>query len=243
MNSDHTLRAVLEELAEPARKQQPDWADILLRAGADARTRATGRRRRVLLAAALALLATAAVGVALAATGVLQGPPAPPENDAALRQLMPPLGIGPATELASHGGRTLFGARTKAGGYCFSATSPTDPRGEGGHCLSDADAARLDGRRVVAFALSGSSAGGYAPGAESVRINGAGIDAEAPVSANGWWIGEARLLTPPLAPGVASATVVATGRAKDGTIVGRDSLLFIDRVEGPGGDVYRIAFR
>lgn len=243
MTSDHILRSVLDEFAEPARKQQPDWADVLRRGRASARTGATRPRRRLLLAAALTVLTTAAVGVALAATGVLQGPPAPPENDAALRHLMPPLGIGPATELASHNGRTLFGARTKAGGYCFSATSPTDPRGEGGHCLSDADAARLDNRHVVAFALSGSSAGGYAPGADSVHVTGAGIDAEFPVAANGWWIGEARLPTPPLAPGVESATVVATAGAKDGSVVGRDSLLFIERAEGLAGDVYRIAFR
>jgi len=243
MTSDHILQAVLDELAEPARSQQPDWADVLQRAHATARAGILRRRRRILFAAALAVIATAAVGVALAASGILQGPAAPPENDAALRQLMPPLGIGPATELTVHGGRTLFGARTQLGGYCFSATSPSDPKGEGGHCLSDADAARLDDRRVVAFALSGSSAGGYAPGAESVHLTGAGIDVELPVSATGWWVGEARLPTPPLLPtGVDRATVVATAQAPDGTILGRDPLLLVQLVAGAGGAVYQIAF-
>lgn len=251
MTSDHVLRAVLDELAAPAHAQQPDWADILRRSharDAEARadvTRGPSRRegrRRILPAVALALLVTAAVGVALAATGVLQGPPAPPENDAALRQLMPPLGIGPATELASQGGRTLFGARTKGGGYCFSATSPTDPKGEGGHCLSDADATRLDEGRVVAFALSGSSAGGYAPGAESVRITGAGIDAEFPVSDSGWWVGEARLPSPPLPAGIERATVRATARTEDGAVVGRDPLLLVQRLAGLTGGAFQIVF-
>ena len=250
MTSDQVLRAVLDELAAPAHREHPDWGDILRRSGvrdAEPRptvTRARGRRegRRILVVVALAFLAAVVVGVALAATGILQGSPAPPENDAALRQLMPPLGIGPATELAAHGGRTLFGARTKGGGYCFSATSPTDPKGEGGHCLSKADEATLDDRGVVAFALSGSSAGGYAPGAESVRITGAGIDAEYPVSNSGWWVGEARLPSPPLPPGIERATVVATARTGDGAIVGRDPLLLVQHVAGPAGGVYQIAF-
>jgi len=243
MTSDHILLAVLDELAEPARREQPDWADILRRAQVPARTALPRPRRRILLAAVLALLAAVAVGVGLAATGILQGPAAPAENDAALRRLMPPLGIGPATELASQGGRTLFGARTERGGYCFSATSQTDPEGEGGHCLSDGDAARLDRARVVAFALSGSSAAGYAPGAESVRITGAGLDVEILVSDNGWWVGEARLPSPPLLPeGVERATVVATARAEDGALVGRDSLLVVHRVGESTDAVYQVAF-
>lgn len=242
MTSDHILSAVLDELAEPARRQQPNWGDVLRRAHFPARAGVTRRRRRILLVAVPAMLASVAVGVALAATGILQGPAAPPENDAALRQPMPPLGIGPATELASNGDRRLFGARTKGGSYCFSATSQTDPVGEGGHCVSGADAASLDNRGVVAFALSGSSAGGYAPGAESVRITGAGIDVELPVSANGWWVGEARLPSPPLPRGVERAVVVATARAEDGAIVGRDPLLVVQRVGVPAEPVYQIEF-
>jgi hypothetical protein len=183
------------------------------------------------------------VGVAIAATtDILKGPAAPPDQDAALRQLFPPLGIGPATQLASHGERTLFGARTKRGGYCFSATSPVDPQGGGGHCVSDAEARALDRRDIVAFAMSGSSVGGYAAEAEYVRVTGAGMEVELPVSDGGWWVGEAVLREPPLPANVDEATVVATAYSADGTNLGRDPLLRIRRVGGPAGDVYSIAF-
>lgn len=239
MTNDGTLQDVLDELAAPARKHRPDWPDVVRRAAV------REQRPRPMRVAAVVLAAVAAlgVGVAIAArTDILQGTPAPPENDAALRQLFPPLAIGPATELTSHGTRTLFGARTKRGGYCFSATSPVDPKGEGGHCVLDTEARALDRRDVVAFAMSGSSVGGYAAGAEYVRINGAGLDVELPVSAGGWWVGEATLREPPLPANVEQATVVATAYGPDGMDLGRDPLLRIRRVGGPAGDVYSIAF-
>ena len=244
MASDHVLHAVLDELAAPAADQTPDWSEVLRRVDAgrsSSRLRLRPGRVR-LLAAALAALIVVGVGVALAAVDVLQGPPAPPENDKALRQLFPPLRIGPATELASHGGRTLFGARTERGGYCFSTTSPMDPEGEGGHCVSNAEADVLDRGGVVAIAMSGSSAGGYAAGADHVRITGAGIDVEVPVSGTGWWVGEARLKRPPLPARVEQATVVATAFTNDGTVAGRDPLLYVRRIHGPAGDVYSISF-
>lgn len=240
MTGNAVFRDVLDELAAPAREHEPDWPDVVRRA----RTRGGLRRlpsasRARVLAAAVALLAAVGVGVAIAATtDILEGAPAPPENDAALRQLFPPLAIGPATELASRNGRTLFGARTRSGGYCFSATSPVDPTGAGGHCVSEAEARALDRRRVVAFAMSGSSVGGYAPGADYVRITGAGLEVEIPVSRNGWWVGEVRLGKPPLPAAVDDASVVATAYEAGGREIAADPLLRIRR----RGDAYSIAF-
>lgn len=245
MANDQALRDVLGKLAEPALAQEPDWMDVVRRVSGRGEPQSRPlRRRRTAIAITLAALAALGVGVAIAATSdILGGPPAPPEKDAALRQLFPPLAIGPATELASRGDRTLFGARTKAGGYCFSATSPIDPNAEGGHCVSAAEARALDQRQVVAFAMSGSSVGGYAPGAEYVRVTGASLDVEIPVSRNGWWVGVAPVPDPPLPVGVDEATVVATAYAVDGTVLGRDALLRIRRVRvAGGGDIYSFAF-
>lgn len=250
MTGNDVLQTVLDELAAPAGAFHPDWSDVERRAlpGATPARRGPSvrrppRLRARLLAVALAALVVLGVGVAIAATtDLLQGPPAAPENDRALRQLFPPLDIGPATELASHGERTLFGARTRRGGYCFSATSPTDPRGEGGHCVSDVEARTLDRRGVVAFAMSGSSVGGFAPGAEYVRVSGAGMDVELPVAPAGWWVGEARLPDPPLPSGVEQANVVATAYRADGTLSGRDPLLRVRRLGGFKGGAYQILF-
>jgi hypothetical protein len=161
------------------------------------RVRWTPSRRRTLVAAVAVIFLLAGVG-ALAASGmvplgILGGPSAPPENDAALRALFPPLRIGHATELAQYDGRTLFGAHSAKGGYCFSATSPSDPNGEGGHCVSEAEARTLDVGGTVAFAMSGGSIGGYAPRATTVHVHGAGIDRTFAVDANGWWLGVAQL--------------------------------------------------
>ena len=249
MTSDETLRDVLDDLAAPSRTLAPDWSDVVGRSrsiappGEEAVERRPWRRRRGVLLAVGASVAAAAVGVAVAASGdILQGPAAPPRYDTALRELMPPLGIGRARELASHDGRTLFGARTRAAGYCFSATSPVDRGAQGGHCVSAAEARSLDRRGFVAFAMSGSSVGGFAPGADSVRVTGAGLDVVVPVSDAGWWVGEARLGEPPLPPGAVAATVVATGYTAAGEVVGRDRLLEITRAGEPPAAVYRIVF-
>lgn len=171
----------------------------------------------------------------------LDGPAAPPARQEALRDLFPPFAIGPARTLAEHDGRTLFGARTARGGYCFSATSPVDPGAEGGHCVSPGDARRLNHRGVVAFAMSGGSVGGYASQAESVRITGAGLDVVVPVNDRGWWIAVATLPSPPLADGDDEETVVATALAADGRELGDDALLQIQR--SPSGDAYAILYR
>lgn len=216
------------------------------------RERGTARRtpRLGLVAAllAVALLAVPAVVLARQVLPVdyrgwlrLDGPAAPRESQEALRDLFPPLAIGPARTLAEHDGRTLFGARTGSGGYCFSATSPVDPGAQGGHCVSDAETRRLNHRGVVAFAMSGRSVGGYASGAESVRITGAGLDVLVPVNARGWWIGVADLPSPPLGDGDDEETVVATALTADGRELGSDALLQIMR--SPSGDAYTIAVR
>ena len=206
-------------------------------------------RRRTLVAAIVLVCLLGAAG-ALAASGllgvgILSGPSAPPENDAALRALFPPYRIGHATQLAEYQSRKLFGARTAAGGYCFSATSPIDPKGEGGHCVSKAEVHTLDAGGTVAFAMSGWSVGGYAPGAGTVRVTGAGIDLTFPVGENGWWLGVARL------PGVdrlelpngqRQANVIATGIGRDGRVLGHDELMLV-RVYGTGpGRMIQIAF-
>jgi hypothetical protein len=182
-----------------------------------------------LLGAAAALAASGVLGV-----GIFNGPPAPPQNDAALRALFPPLQIGHATQLVEYEGRTLFGARTAAGGYCFSATSPVDPKGEGGHCVSKDEAQTLDAGGTVAFGMSGASVGGYAPGASTVRVSGAGIDATFPVGENGWWLGVAhipgieRIMRLHRLPnGKEQDSVVATSIAPDGHELGRDPLMLV----------------
>ncbi len=182
------------------------------------------RRRRILVAAIVAACALGAAG-ALAATGVigdgiLSGPAAPSENDAALRALFPPYNIGHATELAQREGRTLFGARTAKGGYCFSATSPTDPKGEGGHCVSAAAAHRLDVGKDAAFMMSGWSVGGYSPGADQVHLAGPGVDVTVPVGDNGWWLGVAELPTEKLMEELrGDAYVTATSIGPNGDVL------------------------
>jgi hypothetical protein len=147
--------------------------------------------RRLVLAAALGTCALAASG-ALAAVNILDGPAAPSVNDSGLQNLLPPLGIGHARTLATLAGRTLFGARTKAGGYCFSATSPTDPDAGGGYCLPDPEATRINAHELVGFPISGGTVAGYAPaGATHVRLRGLGLDTTVPVARNGWWVGNA----------------------------------------------------
>lgn len=195
---------------------------------------------------AIASLLLVGGGAAFAAStlfngGPLNGPPAAAENDAALRALFPPYRIGHARQLAENDGRKLFGARTARGGYCFSATSATDPKGEGGHCVSAEEARTLTAGGTVAFAMSGWSVGGYAPGASSVRITGAGLDETVRVNRHGWWIGVARLAIKRmmrdhrLPNGADRATVVATSIAGDGQEVGHDRLMTVQvRSTGDG---------
>jgi hypothetical protein len=210
-----------------------------------------GGRRIPILAVALLLLVGG--GVAFGASRLLQGdplkgPPAPPENDVALRALFPPYKIGHATQLATYEGRRLFGARTARGGYCFSATSPTDPMGEGGHCVSEAQSRRLDAGGSVAFTMSGWSAGGYAPGASEVRVSGAGIDATIPVAENGWWVGVARLPLgtdrprSPLPNGQDRGTVTATSVAADGQVLGRARVMVVLVTRDAHGQVLTVGW-
>lgn len=209
------------------------------------RTWRYGGRRALVAAIALACLLGGAGALAasgLLGNGIFSGPSAPPENDAALRALFPPYRIGHATELSAYEGRKLFGARTAGGGYCFSATSPIDPKGEGGHCVSKAEARTLDDGGTVAFGMSGWSVGGYAPGASKVRVSGAGIDVTFPVGENGWWLGVAQLLRPadPLPDGPDRAFVVATSIGPDGRVLGRDPLMLVTRQRTPSGLVIGI---
>jgi hypothetical protein len=204
------------------------------------------RSRRWFAAAVVLALMISGAG-AFAAThivggGVLNGPSARPENDAALRTLFPPYRIGHATVLGEYKGRTLFGARTALDGYCFSATSPTDPKGEGGHCVSTAEAATLDtgGGPPVAFAMSGSSVGGYAPRATSVRVAGAGIDVTFQVGENGWWLGAAELPKNPVPHGQDSALVIATTIGSDGRVLGHDPLMAVKVARNGAGRVISI---
>jgi hypothetical protein len=251
--SDHAL----ERLA-PAIAWDADWGDVLKRAGehrgpANRRTPFRLSRKRRALIIGIALLVIVGTGAALAATALLgappfSGPPAPPENDAALRALFPPYRIGHATQLAENEGRKLFGARTARGGYCFSAPSATDPKGEGGHCVSEEEARTLTAGGTVAFAMSGWSVGGYAPGGSSVRITGAGLDETVPVNRHGWWIGVARLPIQQmmrehrLPNGADRATVVATSIAGDGREVGHDRLMTVNVASTRDGRFIGIGF-
>jgi|RhiMetdeSRZDD1v2_1073273.scaffolds.fasta_scaffold88286_2 hypothetical protein len=209
------------------------------------------KSRRLVVAVAVVLLVGG--GVAFAASNLLggdplTGPPAPAENDAALRALFPPYQIGHATQLAERGGRKLFGARTARGGYCFSATSPTDPKGEGGHCVSVEEARTLTAGGTVAFAMSGWSVGGYAPGATSVRINGAGLDETVPVNEKGWWLGVARLPVEQmmrehrLPDGTQQAAVIATSVAAAGREIGRDQLMLVHLARTSDGRFVGVGF-
>ena len=210
------------------------------------RRRSAVRSRRTLLAAVtLACLLGGAGALAasgLLGDGILSGPSAPPENDAALRALFPPYRIGHATELAEYEGRKLFGARTAKGGYCFSATSPIDPKGEGGHCVLGAEARTLDAGGTVAFAMSGGSVGGYAPGASRVRVSGAGIDVTVPVTERGWWLGVAHLPAKPPPDFRGPVDVVATSLSPDGRVLGRDPLMRVTVLRPGDGWILGIAF-
>ena len=244
------LRSELERLVPLPSASQLNWDDVVHRAGNGRRRRLVRSRRTVVVAIALVLLIGG--GVALAASALfgddpLTGPPAPPENDTALRALFPPYRIGNATQLAEYEGRKLFGARTASGGYCFSATSPIDPKGEGGHCVSRADTLRLDANRPVAFTMSGWSAGGYAPGAHDVRISGAGIDVTVPVAENGWWVGVAQLplggrLRSPLPAGQDRGFVVATSVGPDGQVLGQAQVMIVTVTRDDSGRVLTVSF-
>jgi hypothetical protein len=204
--------------------------------------------------AALVLVCLLGAAGALAASGVfgdgiLNGPSAPPENDAALRALFPPYRIGHATQLAEFEGRKLFGARTAAGGYCFSATSPIDPKGEGGHCVYKEETRRLDAGENVAFSMSGWSAGGYAPGASEVHVLGAGIDKTIPVRQKGWWVGVAQIPNIErlvrlhgLPDGKDRTSVVAISIAPDGHILGQDPLMLVEVARTQDGRFAGISF-
>jgi hypothetical protein len=231
------LRGELERLMPLPRASRLNWDDVVDRAGSRRRGRLIRGRRAIVVAIVLVLLIGG--GVALAASALfggdpLTGPPAPPDNDAALRALFPPYRIGHATQLAEYEGRKLFGARTASGGYCFSATSPIDPKGEGGHCVYKAEAQTLDAGGTVAFAMSGASVGGYAPRAKTVRVSGAAIDLTFPVGENGWWLGMARLpgmermmRLHRLLNGKDRDSVVATSIGPDGQVLGRDRLMLV----------------
>jgi hypothetical protein len=230
------IRLFRTDVSEPSAQVVSAARDALFAAiDSPPRRRRWAPRSRRTLVAAVAVACLLGCAGALAASGVLGdgilgGPSAPPENDAALRALFPPYRIGHAMKLAEHQGRKLFGARTASGGYCFSATSPTDPKGEGGHCVSKPEARTLDAGGTVAFAMSGWSVGGYAPGATSVRVSGAGIDVTVPVEANGWWLGVAKLAElpkDPLPDGQDSALVVASSIGPDGRVIGKDPLMLV----------------
>jgi hypothetical protein len=239
------IRSELERLVPLPRASRLNWDDVVDRAGRGRRRRLVRSRRTVVVAIALALLTGA--GVALAASALfgsdpLTGPPAPADNDAALRALFPPYRIGHATQLAEYEGRKLFGARTANGGYCFSATSPIDPKGEGGHCVSPSESRTLDAGGTVAFAMSGGSVGGYAPGASRVHISGAGIDVTVPVLESGWWLGIAGLPTKRRPPFHGAVDVVATSLSSNGRVLGRDPLMRVSVLRPADGWVFGIAF-
>jgi hypothetical protein len=220
-------------------------AEALLLAQLEARAPANRlrfRRRRAFgVAVGVAACVMAAAGAFAAGLGdILDAPPAPRENQAALQNLFPPLQIGHAVTLAENNGRKLFGARTTRGGYCFSATSAIDPRGEGGYCVSRSEAEALDaGGEVVAFGMSGWSVGGYAPGASTVRVTGAGVDVTFPVQPNGWWVGAARVPVRPPSD-VIEGYVVASSVASDGKVLGTDPLMHVTVVKGRDGRVIAV---
>jgi len=236
------LRDELERMVPLPTASRLNWDDVVDRGGSHRRF--VRRRRAVVVAIALIVLIGG--GVALAATALIRGdpfagPPAPPENDTALRALFPPYRIDHATQLVEHDGRKLFGARTAKGGYCFSATSPIDPKGEGGHCVSPTETRTLDAGGTIAFAMSGGSVGGYAPGANRVQIAGPGLDVTVPVTPSGWWLGVVNVPTkrPPHFHG--TTDVVATSISPDGRVLGRDPLMRISVRKAGEGWIFGIA--
>jgi len=247
-----TIRTTLERLAPLPDGGRLDWANVLERA--EQSPGPSGRRRRLAVVSAAAVALLALVAGALAASGVLgggilNGPSAPPENDAALRALLPPYRIDHATQLAEFDGRTLFGARTAAGGYCFSATSPVDPKGEGGHCVYKDEVRRLNAGENVAFSMSGWSAGGFAPGASEVHVLGAGIDKTSRVGRKGWWVGVAQIPDMErlirlhgLPDGKDRTSVVAISIAPDGHILGQDPLMLVEVARTQDGRFAGISF-
>jgi hypothetical protein len=228
MDELHELSRFHAEVASPS-EETIVAARHELRAFIDASPARRRRGRLRLAAVALAVLVPVGSALAIAETDILRGPPAPAEQESGLQGLFPPAKIGEATTLARHAGRTLFGARTELGGYCFSASSPIDPKAEGGHCVSARETQLLDDGGSVAFPMSGGSVGGYAPGAVSVRITGPGLDVTAPVSRSGWWVAAAPLPEPPLPRGTSEALVVATGMAQSGEVTGRERIFRIWR--------------
>jgi hypothetical protein len=248
------VRSFRADVREPSTRVFATERKALLSAARSRRRRRSWplRSRRVLVVA-FALVCLLGTAGALAAVGVLgdgilSGTSAPPENDAALRALFPPYHIGRATQLAEYDGRKLFGARTAAGGYCFSATSPIDPKGEGGTCVSKAEAQKLDAGGTVAFTMSGGSVGGYAPGASTVHVSGAGIDLTVPVGENGWWLGIARLPVERimrlrrLPNGKDRESVIATSIGSDGEVLGQAELMLVSIARTKDGRFVGVGF-
>jgi hypothetical protein len=232
------LTAFRANVADPDEAAIGTARSDLLRA-IERRPSAHRRSRRLALAVALVVLAIGGSGLALANHGVFDGPPAPPAQDAGQQRLFPMLRIGHATTLASYGGRSLFGSRTAAGGYCLSASSPVDPDAEGGRCLSDRYAALLAAGRPITIPISGGSVGGYAPGASSVGIAGLGVDETVPVAANGWWIGVVDLgnVFALSSSDRNGGEVSATARAADGSVIAITLVFRLETLPGLPGVV------
>jgi hypothetical protein len=111
---------------------------------AAASRRIGARRRRLLIAGAVAIVGvlTASLSLAATKTGWLTGEPAPPPVIAGFKQYTPQLGFHPeagkAQFVAQDGPIKLYATANREGGICFLVDEPWKPAnaGDGGTCAS-----------------------------------------------------------------------------------------------------------
>jgi hypothetical protein len=134
-----------------------------LRGAAVRRCRAHRRRRRAALATASLLVAAISTGIALAATGLLPGSPAPAEVREDFNSYARQLGYHPkpgrAVLVAKDGEFLLYATTNREGTYCIVTSAPWRRpgrlTGDGGVCVPPTEAAE-----PIAVAITAASAVG-----------------------------------------------------------------------------------
>jgi hypothetical protein len=183
-----------------------------------------GRSRFALLATAVALSAISA-GIAVAATGWLNGEPAPPAVVTNFEAYTPQLGFHPnpgsAVHVAQDGDISLYATTNKEGTYCLDVTSPwkSSQTLDGGTCVP---AATASGDLIAG--LLGGSRNGQAGGqttlvvggrisdstARTIRFTGpAGEVISRPVGSSGFFIAGVSTQAQPCASGDWTSTFTA----------------------------------
>jgi hypothetical protein len=167
IGSDPLVRVQLERLAPLPDGAGADWDDVVRRSSSRHARSWASPRRLALAVAAIAVIGLIA-GLAVAATGWLDGAPAPPDVVHDFNQYTPQLGFHPESSRAvavAHDGNafTLYATTNKEGGYCVALSAPwkrPSSNPDGGTCvgnevLSAPIAAGILGASQSSFVVAG----------------------------------------------------------------------------------------